>query len=132
LSEFYVPAIRAAEIAPGGMLPVTLEGREIVVCHCEDGTFYAVARRCGHMNAPLDKGTLEGTILTCPLHCARFDVTTGAVLGGPLPTYTGNDPALPRVAPRLKNEAGLMAHIHTEPIATYATRLEDGWVLVAL
>lgn len=132
MSEFYVPAIRAEEIAPGGMLAVTLEGREIVICHCEDGTFCAVARRCGHMNAPLEKGTLVGTILTCPLHCARFDVTTGQVLGGPLPTYTGDDPVPPRLAQRLKNEAGLTAHIHTEPIATYATRLEDGWVLVAL
>jgi 3-phenylpropionate/trans-cinnamate dioxygenase ferredoxin subunit len=132
LADFAVPAIRSDEIALGGMLAVTLEGREIVICHCEDGTFYAVARRCGHMNAPLEKGTLEGTILTCPLHCARFDVTTGAVLAGPVPAYTGKEPPPPRVQQRLKNEAALMAHIHTEPIATYPVRVEGGWVLVVL
>ncbi|MHB1318859.1 MAG: Rieske (2Fe-2S) protein [Anaerolineae bacterium] len=131
MASFSVPAIRAEEIAPGGMLAVTLEGREIVVCNC-DGMFYALARRCGHMNAPLDKGTLEGTILTCPLHCARFDVTTGEVLAGPVPTYLGKEPPPPRVGQRLKNEALLMAHIHTEPLATYPAHLDEGWVMVAL
>jgi nitrite reductase/ring-hydroxylating ferredoxin subunit len=131
LADYNVPAIRAEMIAPGGMLAVTLEGREIVICNCE-GTFYALARRCGHMNAPLEKGTLEGTILTCPLHCARFDVTTGQVLAGPVPAYLGQDPAPPRVEQRLRNEALLMAHIHTEPLAVYPAHVHDGWVIVVL
>jgi nitrite reductase/ring-hydroxylating ferredoxin subunit len=131
LADFNVPAIRAEEIAPGGMLAVTLEGREIVICNC-GGTFYALARRCGHMNAPLEKGTLEGTILTCPLHCARFDVATGQVLAGPVPAYLGQDPAPPRVEQRITNEALLMSHIHTEPLATYPAHVDDGWVMVVL
>jgi nitrite reductase/ring-hydroxylating ferredoxin subunit len=131
LPEFYVPAIRAEEIADGGMRTVSLQGQQIVICNCE-GTFYAVAHRCGHMNAPMDRGTLVGTILTCPLHCARFDVVSGAVLGGPLPTWWGPDEPPHRVARRLANEAALMAQIHTEPLQTYPTRLQDGWVLVAI
>jgi nitrite reductase/ring-hydroxylating ferredoxin subunit len=31
----------------------------------------------------LDKGKLEGSTVTCPLHGAQFDVTTGAVRRGP-------------------------------------------------
>jgi nitrite reductase/ring-hydroxylating ferredoxin subunit len=33
--------------------------------------------RCGHMNALLHMGELEGMHETCPLAGARFDVTTG-------------------------------------------------------
>ena len=75
VSDKFVRAIRTDEIAPGGMKAVDLEGKEIVVCNC-DGTYYAFERRCGHMNAPLDLGTLDGTYVTCPMHCAQFDVTT--------------------------------------------------------
>ena len=74
MSENFVKAIRAAEIAPGGMKAVELSGRELVVCNC-DGSFHAIDRRCGHMNAPLEMGTLDGSILTCAMHCARFEVT---------------------------------------------------------
>ena len=53
------------EIAPGGMKCVKAGEREIVVCNCA-GQYYAVDRRCGHMNAPLEMGALDGTIVTCP------------------------------------------------------------------
>ena len=78
------------EIAPGGMKCVEVAGQEVVVCNC-GGAFYAFQRRCGHMNAPLEMGTLDGTILTCPMHCAQFEVTTGKALAGPVP----RDPAKP-------------------------------------
>jgi hypothetical protein len=58
VSDKFVRAIRSDEIAPGGMKAVDVEGKEIVVCNC-GGTYYAFDRRCGHMNAPLDLGTLD-------------------------------------------------------------------------
>jgi nitrite reductase/ring-hydroxylating ferredoxin subunit len=72
----FVEVIKVIEIAPGGMKAVEIEGHEVVVCNA-GGKFYAIQRRCGHMNAPLDKGTLDGIILTCPMHCAQFDIITG-------------------------------------------------------
>src|SRR3989454_10157922 len=46
---------------------------------------------CGHRQAPLSKGTLEGHVIECPLHFATFDVRTGKLLSGPVaedvPTY---------------------------------------------
>ena len=82
MSETFVKAILAAEIAPGGMKAVELSGRQLVICNC-DGRFHALDRRCGHMNAPLEMGTLDGPILTCAMHCARFDVATGEAFAGP-------------------------------------------------
>src|ERR1017187_3406523 len=46
LSDKFIRAINADELAPGGMRAVELDGNEIVVCNCS-GTFYALQRRCG-------------------------------------------------------------------------------------
>jgi nitrite reductase/ring-hydroxylating ferredoxin subunit len=43
---------------------------------------YATQDDCGHQRASLSHGTLEGNIVTCPLHGAKFDVTTGQNVAG--------------------------------------------------
>src|SRR4029453_11147008 len=79
-----VEVAKAGEIAPGGMKYVNVGDREVVVCNC-DGRYYALDRRCGHMNGPLEMGTLDGTILTCPMHHVQFDVPAGRALNNPTP-----------------------------------------------
>ena len=131
MSERFVQAIRTDDIAPGGMKAVELNGREIVLCN-RRGTFHAIARRCGHMNAPLEKGTLDGAIVTCAMHCAQFDAVTGQVLSGPVPTYLGNETLPPSAAVRLHTIDMLMHGVRTEPIPTYTVKVESGWVWVAV
>jgi nitrite reductase/ring-hydroxylating ferredoxin subunit len=131
LSERFVQAIRTDAIAPGGMKAIELNGEEIVVCNCS-GTFHAIARRCGHMNAPLDLGTLDGSVVTCPLHCAQFDAATGAALSGPVPAHGGGETPPPGIAAMLRNVGTLMQHVRTESIATYQVKVESDWVWVAL
>jgi nitrite reductase/ring-hydroxylating ferredoxin subunit len=80
----FVSALKIKDIALGGMKAVKIEEKEIVICNYE-GRFFALDNHCSHMHAGLDKGTLEGYILTCPLHFAQFDITTGEVLSGPVP-----------------------------------------------
>ena len=130
MSNSFVRAIRADEIAPGGMKAVDLDGREIVVCNC-GGTYYAVERRCGHMNAPLELGTLDGIYITCPMHCAQFDVTTGEALSGPVPAAPGHEALPPLFGAYMQNIGMLMSHVRTESMLTYRTRLEAGWVEIA-
>jgi len=129
LSDGYIRAIRADEVAPGGMKAVEIEGREIVICNC-GGTYRAIQRRCGHMNAPLELGTLDGTIVTCAMHCAQFDVTTGAALSGPVPADLGDLSPLPVVVRYLQHVGAQMSHIRMESVRTYETKVEAGWVLV--
>ena len=130
MSNSFVRAIRADEISPGGMKAVDLDGREIVVCNC-GGTYYAVQRRCGHMNAPLELGTLDGIYITCPMHCAQFDVTTGEALSGPVAPAPGQEALPPLLGAYMHNIGMLMSHVRTESMLTYRTRLESGWVEVA-
>jgi nitrite reductase/ring-hydroxylating ferredoxin subunit len=64
------------EIEAGEMKHIEAGGREILLANV-GGKIYAMDDRCGHMSAPLSMGRLDGKIAQCPLHFARFDVTTG-------------------------------------------------------
>ena len=97
MSDKFIRAISTNEIVPGGMKTVELDGHEIVICNC-GGTYYAIERRCAHMNAPLELGTLDGKVVTCAMHCAQFDVTTGQALSGPVPADMGNESPPPILA----------------------------------
>jgi nitrite reductase/ring-hydroxylating ferredoxin subunit len=127
----FIEAIKTIEIAPGGMKAVEVEGHEIVVCNAA-GKFYAVQRRCGHMNAPLDKGTLDGIILTCAMHCAQFDIMTGEALSGPVPSSLGGEKLSPGLAKYLKDVGSLMQNIRTHSIQTYPTKVEAGSVMISI
>jgi len=131
MSERFIRAISAGEIAPGGMKAVELDGNEIVICNC-GGKYYAIQRRCGHMNAPLEMGTLDGIYLTCPMHGVQFDITNGEALSGPVPPDTGHEIPPPFLHKYLQNIEMLMKHVRTESIRTYATKLEAGWVQIRL
>lgn len=64
------------------MRGVNVEGHAILVCNV-DGRCYAVKDECTHERFPLSAGHLSGGRLTCTLHGACFDVTTGEVLAPP-------------------------------------------------
>jgi nitrite reductase/ring-hydroxylating ferredoxin subunit len=83
------------------------------------------------MNSPLELGTLDGSIVTCAMHGAQFDVETGEALSGPVPAYLGNETQPPKTAALLTHVGALMQHIRTESIRTYRVKVESDWVLVA-
>jgi nitrite reductase/ring-hydroxylating ferredoxin subunit len=112
------------------MAPVYPLGVNVVIARV-GGTVYAVAGKCGNMNAPLEMGTLEGSIHTCAMHCAQFDVTTGEALSGIVPLWLGNETLPPRTGSFLKNVSMLMEHVRIESIGTYKAKEESDWVLVA-
>jgi len=78
ISEGFVAVARVSDLAPGEMKFVAVE-RERVVLANVDGGFYALRDVCGHRNAPLSRGRLEGCLIECPLHFAQFDIRTGAL-----------------------------------------------------
>jgi len=70
------------EIPDGSMKHVEANGKEFVVGNWE-GKYYAISDRCGHMNARLSSGTMRGNEVTCGLHGAKYDITTGKKISGP-------------------------------------------------
>jgi len=74
----FITVGETGEYTDGTMKEVIVEGREILLAKI-DGTFYAVDGRCPHLGGRLANGTLEGTVVTCPRHGSKFDVTSGSV-----------------------------------------------------
>jgi naphthalene 1,2-dioxygenase system ferredoxin subunit len=72
----------AADIPPGTMMHVELDGRMIALYNV-DGDFYATDDICTHRRARLSDGYLEGTVVQCPLHFGKFDITTGQPMNPP-------------------------------------------------
>jgi nitrite reductase/ring-hydroxylating ferredoxin subunit len=83
MEEGFVAVAQVADLAPGEMKFVAVERERIVLAHV-DGSFYALRDVCGHRNAPLSRGRLEGCLIECPLHFAQFDIRTGKYVDGPL------------------------------------------------
>jgi len=79
VSVGYVSVANTADLAPGQIKAVEVNGKRIALCNV-DGTFYAVADECPHAGGSLSEGDLFGKEIVCPEHGGSFDVTTGAVL----------------------------------------------------
>jgi nitrite reductase/ring-hydroxylating ferredoxin subunit len=64
------------------MKMVRINDGEVLIANV-NGSFYAIANPCTHKSGGLSEGSLEGSIVTCPIHGSRFDVTTGKSILGP-------------------------------------------------
>lgn len=94
----FARAARAADLADGAGRIVDVAGRWIALFRVGDD-FFAVDNACPHMAGPLGSGSLDGYVVTCPLHYWKIDVRTGCS-----PT----------------NEFVRVSH--------YEVRVRDGWV----
>ena len=88
--EHFIAVAKTADIPEGAMKCVAVDGARVVVAHV-GGAYHAFSDICGHRNAPLSRGKLNGHIVECPLHFAQFDVRNGKFIDGPtaadLPVY---------------------------------------------
>lgn len=100
----------AADLRPGEMKKFTVNGTDLLIARLDEG-FFALANKCPHMGGSLADGVLEGAVVRCPRHGARFDVRTGENLG-----------------------AATLLFIKTKPgdAKSYPVDLEDGVVAVDL
>lgn len=96
------------EIVPGQMKAVKTGNKNILIANVE-GKYYAMNNICTHKKGDLSKGTLDGNIVTCPNHKAKFDVTTGKVISGP---------KVPLMHPKIDDEP------------TYALIIEENGIFV--
>ncbi len=72
----FIRAARLADLQNKGYLTVQIEGHTVALFYHNERA-YAVDNRCPHMGFPLDKGSVNGGILTCYWHYARFDIASG-------------------------------------------------------
>lgn len=72
----------ASDVAEGQALPVRAGERQLALCRV-DGALYAFDDVCPHAYALLSQGFIEGDEIECPLHAARFQISTGRCLCPP-------------------------------------------------
>jgi 3-phenylpropionate/trans-cinnamate dioxygenase ferredoxin subunit len=67
------------DIPPGQRKIAKVEGNKVIVFHLDSG-FFATEASCPHLRMSLSKGEmLDGDVLQCPIHRAKFCVKTGDV-----------------------------------------------------
>lgn len=103
MTQEFIEAGKAGELAPGTMKRIDVRGRRILLANV-GGRYCAVDDTCTHEDASLSTGVLKGELVKCPLHGSRFNVCTGEVL---------EDPA-------------------EENLMTYSVRLEGGRIQIGL
>lgn len=66
----------------GEMRRVEASGLPVVILR-QNGLLHAIGAVCSHAGGPLDEGSLNGDVVTCPWHASRFQFEDGKVVGGP-------------------------------------------------
>lgn len=103
------------DLPVGGMKAFRAGSERVVVYHLEDG-WYATQAQCTHTFGPLARGKIvRGCEVQCPLHRARFDIATGAVV------EWANFPPGIQLLNAVRGEKALR---------TYPVRIRDGKVMV--
>ena len=82
MTQEFIEAGKAGELAPGTMKRIDIRGRRILLANV-DGRICAVDDTCTHEDASLSTGVLKGDLVKCPLHGSRFNVCTGKALEEP-------------------------------------------------
>jgi 3-phenylpropionate/trans-cinnamate dioxygenase ferredoxin subunit len=86
----FVTVAKVGEIPEGAVKVVRLGDQSVALFHI-DGGYYALDDICTHDGGELASGTIDGGVIECPRHGARFDIKTGDVLSlpavVPVPTY---------------------------------------------
>ncbi len=107
------------ELAEQGCLTAKLGNRPVCVFY-DEGHVYAVEDRCPHMGFPLRRGTVQGGLLTCHWHHARFDLASG----GTLDPFADDVPSFP-VEVR-EGEVHVLQPVAEDRVAHHFRRLDEG------
>jgi len=95
-SDDFVAVLDAKDLVEGKLTRVDAAGIPAVLLK-QGNSIYAIGATCTHLAGPLDEGTCQDGVVTCPWHGSRFRMSNGAVVNGPA-VY-----AAPTFAVRVRN-----------------------------
>lgn len=78
----FVKVATTTDLASGEARKVEVGGKTIALFNI-GGMYHAIDDTCPHRGGPLSEGEVEGDVVTCPWHGAKFKIISGDVLGGP-------------------------------------------------
>jgi precorrin-3B synthase len=77
--EEWIAVAEVADVRPGTVRPVQA-GVATIALVCSTAGIHALDNACSHEGGPLGEGSVEGTMVRCPLHGWAFDTKTGRCL----------------------------------------------------
>ncbi len=80
----FIKVATLSQLTPGTRMLVEYEGTPVGLFNI-DSEIYAIQDVCTHDGGPVAEGQVDGDIIICPRHGARFNLKTGAVRA--LPAY---------------------------------------------
>ena len=86
MKKRWVQAGKVCELKPGTPKIMDVGTLRVAIFKLEDGGICAIEDVCTHDDGPVAEGLVEGNVIECPRHGARFDIRTGAVLAMPAVT----------------------------------------------
>ena len=78
----WVDVAAMTDFPPGSVRSVDVDGAQVAVFNLA-GTCYGIEDICPHDGGILTGGAVEGDVVVCPRHGARFCIRTGRVLAPP-------------------------------------------------
>ena len=87
----FIPIAKASDIADQSARVVDIKGKRIALFNLA-GEFYAIDDTCTHRGGSLSTGSIHGEEVQCPLHGARFNITTGVVTNPPASSSVASYP----------------------------------------
>jgi len=90
--------LKTSSLFEGRPARVEREGTGVLVAKVGNN-FYAIGDKCPHRGCSLSEGILEDTIITCPCHGSKFDITNGQVVA-----WLGKHPTLGRLTSFMKRD----------------------------
>jgi len=76
----FIEVTGVQQVPPGSGARFNVADKEVAIFNV-DGNICAISDTCPHAGGSLGLGKLDGTIVTCPVHGMKFDVTTGCFAG---------------------------------------------------
>ncbi len=80
--EEFVAVMDATDLPEKKLTRVEADGMPVVLWR-EDSKIYALAATCSHLGGPLDEGTCQDGLVTCPWHGSSFRLADGSVAQSP-------------------------------------------------
>jgi 3-phenylpropionate/trans-cinnamate dioxygenase ferredoxin subunit len=108
LERHFVKVADASEIPVGSMKKVNYDGVTVLIVNVND-RYYAVRDNCPLLGGDFSEGTLNGEIIACQQHRAKFNVTTGEF---------ASDVRFPSLHPKVSD------------VETYDVLVENGEIMI--
>jgi nitrite reductase/ring-hydroxylating ferredoxin subunit len=72
----FVDVLAESALPKGALSLVSVGIARVLLCHGESGIF-AIEDKCPHAGMPLNGGKIDGDVIRCPSHNAKFNLQTG-------------------------------------------------------